>query len=200
MSLRCACALIAALLVAACGSGARRIEVGRLDLGQLDAPWQAALPLASVVVQAPSWLDTTAIGYRLLYGPAHGANDRASYSESRWSARPAELIERALNRGLTASASGCRLSLELDELVQVFDRPQASRSRLAVRASLTTPSRDALLAHRSLLLEEVAPSADARGGVQAANANLQALGRELGAWLATSLRENPSLAARCGPT
>lgn len=165
-----------------------------LDLGGASVAWQPTRPpLHGLAVVAPSRLGTTAIHYRLLYtAPPHSG----SYRESRWTAHPAELLEQALNRRFAATAGGCRLELELDEWVQLFDTPQTSRSLLAVRASLLSPGRDAVLAARSLSLEQAAPSADAFGGAQAAGLAVQALARALGQWLAQA--DNPSLTARCG--
>ena len=188
--------LLTALILTSCGGNSRPVEVASLDFGDFAVVWlPAKLPLRGVEVQAPSWLGGTAIQYRLLFA---AAMKRESYSESRWAAPPAELIERSLNRQVTAAGNGCRLRLDLDELSQVFDTLQASRSVLDVRASLVTPNRDAVLARKAFSLMQAAPSADARGGAAAAAADVQALGGELGKWLEQLARGNPALLVRCG--
>lgn len=187
--------LLAALALSACIGNVRSTDVASFDLGTAAVVWKpATVRLHSVDANAPSWLASTAIQYRLLYADSMR---RQSYAESRWAAQPAELIARALNRQTVAADGGCRLSLDIDELVQVFDTPQQSRTLLDVRASLIAPRGNDILARKAFSLVRPAPSADARGGVSAAAAAVQALGGELGAWLAQTARENPAAAERC---
>jgi len=186
---------LAALALSACVGNVRTTEVASFDLGTAAVVWQpTSVRLHRVEAQAPSWLAATAIQYRLLYADAMR---RQAYAESRWAAQPAELIARALNRQTAAAPGGCRLSLELDELAQVFDSPQQSRVLLDVRASLVAPRGNEVLARKAFSLVRPAPSADARGGVAATAAAVQALGGELGAWLAQTAREHPAAAERC---
>lgn len=189
--------LLAVVALAACGGGIRPAPSAQYDLGTASVVWQPQRPpLRGIAVAAPSWLGGRDIHYRLLYADPLR---RQAYAEGRWAAPPAELIERALSRQARGAGTGCTLRLELDELAQVFDAPQASRTLLEVRASLVAPERAALLARKAFALAAPAPSADARGGVAAAAAAVQALGGELGAWLEHLVRENPALAQRCGP-
>ena len=186
--------LLAVFLLAACAGPARQAETATFDLGVAAIAWKPARPaLRGVGVFAPSWLGTSAMHYRLLYADPLR---RQAYAQSRWASPPGELIERALNRQ-TPVAGGCRLRLDLDELAQVFDAPQTSRTQLDVRASLVAPSRNAVLARKAFSLVQPAPTADARGGVVAANAALQALGGELGAWLEQIVHDDPAVAERC---
>lgn len=193
--MRTSLVVIAALAVAACGPNVRPAATASYDLGSVAVAWQpAVLPVAAVHVAAPSWLATPAIQYRLLY--ADGLR-RQAYAESRWAAPPAELIERALGRQTPTAASGCRLRLELDELVQVFDSPQQSRVLLELRASLTPLRGDAVLAQKAFAVTQAAAAADARGGVAAAATALQTLAGEMAAWLTATAQQAPATAARC---
>ena len=194
--MRSSCLLLMAFLLGACGGGLRPPEPARFDLGDAAVVWKpGAMPLRGVAVVAPSWLAGSTLAYRLLYADPQR---RHAYGESRWAAPPAELIERALNRQVgPAPAGGCRLRLDLDELAQVFDSPQASRALLDARASLVAPNRDGVLAQRAFSLAQPAPSADARGGVAATAAAVRALGAELNAWLESLASHAPEIARHC---
>lgn len=194
MRLPILCAL-ALLVTAGCGSNPQQAEPAAYDLGTATVVWQpAGLVIGSVVVQAPAWLDTTAVSYRLLYA---GDMRRNAYAESRWTAPPADLVEHALSRQTPAAGGGCGLRLDIDELVQVFDTPQASRTILDVRASVLAPAGDAVLTRKAFSVARPAPTADARGAVAGAAAAVQALGAQLGAWLTDTARTVPALASRC---
>lgn len=195
MTMRITLSLLAALALSACSGNVRQTAVASFDLGTAAVVWKpATVRLHSVEAGAPSWLAATAIQYRLLYADPLR---RQSYTESRWAAPPAELIARALNRQTVTGEGGCRLNLDLDELTQVFDSPQQSRILLDVRASLMAPRGNDVLARKAFSLAHPAPSADARGGVSATAAAVQALGGELGAWLIQTARANPTAAERC---
>jgi cholesterol transport system auxiliary component len=183
------------LLLFGCGGNVRQAPPATYDLGLATVVWKPAeIAIADVSVRTPAWLAGTAISYRLLYA---GDMERNSYADSRWVAPPAELIERALNRQPSASAGGCLLRVDVDELVQVFDTPQASRILLDARATLTAAKGETALSHRAFSVVRTAPTADARGGVAAAAEAVQALGGELGTWLAATARAKPAIAQRC---
>lgn len=184
------------LALTACAGSVRQGEAARYDLGEVAIDWRdPGFPLHGVVVHSPSWLGTTAMQYRLAYA---AATRRETYAESRWVAAPGELMEAALGRHMgTGLVSGCQLRLELDEWVQQFDSPTASRTRILARASLLPAHGDGILAGRVFNVEAVAPSADARGGVRAANLAVGSLARELDGWLEKFHKESPALAERC---
>lgn len=184
---------LAALALAGCvPNTVRQNEAAVFDFGAPAGGWPAPA-LRKLDVAAPSWLGTSAMQYRLAYTDAAR---RRAYVDSRWAAPPAELLERSLRRravdAAAQPASSCRLRLELDEFVQVFDTAQASRQLLAVRARLLSRGEQPLAA-RSFTVERPA-GADARGGVAATAAAVQELGDQLAAWLAA---EKSALATRC---
>lgn len=79
-------AIIAGLILAACGGGAVTKEVLRYDFGSVAAGGGGAVPrvsLAMVDVQAASWLSGPDMHFRLAYAEPL---QRRSYSESRWAA------------------------------------------------------------------------------------------------------------------
>ena len=81
----------------------------------------------------------------------------------------------------------CRLRIELDDLVQVFDKPGSSRLVLDARATLYG-TQQSVLARRSLSLSQAA-GADARSGVAASGALVDALSRELQGWVRQECRK-----------
>lgn len=183
------------LLLAGCVPNNVRDDPAVFDFGEMTGTWQGP-GLRGIAVVAPSWLDTPAMQYRL---KASEPSRRRVYTESRWAAPPAELIEQTLRRralvsaGAGGAALDCRLRIDLDELVQVFDSAQASHVVLAARATLVSHGRQPL-ARRAFEIERAAPSADARGGVAAATAAVQALAGQLSAWI---VDEKSALAPRC---
>lgn len=192
------CAVL--LLTACAGGGAKTSAIARYDLGTAPpANESPVLALRGIDVGAPSWLGTAAMQYRLAYADA---GRRDIFAESRWAAPPAELLEASLRRRLASAASesgsaGCRLRVELDEFIQVFDGPQASRAMVEARIVLQAPRSEQSLARRRLSLNKAATSADARGGVAAFAALAADMGSETASWLATLAKEEPELAKRC---
>jgi len=186
--------VLPALALAGClGASRQAPDVAHFDFGPpLNVPAiTPALPLRSVDVVAPSWLDSPALQYRLAYAePAR----RQNYAESRWIAPPGELLEVALRRAIVSSETptvtgGCRLLIDLDELAQVFRTPRDSDGVIEVRASLLAARTDKLLARRGFSVSRPAATADARGGVAAITAAVEALVAGVRDWLGALDRE-----------
>jgi len=87
--------ILSLLMLAACvGNPPREAEIASYDLGSFSGTWTSpGFPIATVDVKASTWLDSPAQLYRLAY-----ADDlrRRAYTQSRWAAPPAELLEHAL--------------------------------------------------------------------------------------------------------
>ena len=77
------------------------------------------------------------------------------------------------------------LRLELEEFSQLFDSPQASSGVLRLRATLSQRgiSGEALLAQRSFIARQSAPTADASGGVHALTAATDQVVKDIEVWL-----------------
>jgi cholesterol transport system auxiliary component len=192
---------LSVFLLAGCvGNPPRQSEMAQYDLGDLAGAWGGSgLPIVAVDVGSSPWLDSPAQLYRLSY-----ADDlrRRAYADSRWSALPAALIERFLQRRIVFgqpdfNGPGCRLRIALDELEQRFDTPQVSKIVLEVRASLLPLHGETLLSKRAFLIKQPAPTPDARGGVVATRAAAQILAGELAQWLNDVARERPQVASAC---
>lgn len=193
-------AMLAAVMLSACSVAPRVAEPQRYDFGGV-APgsngWR--LPLTAIEVQSASWLATGAMHYRLVYAEPLR---RQIYSESRWAAPPAELLENLLRRhhalaSVETTGAGCRLQLVLDELEQRFDSPQSSQLRIELHAALLPAHGSDMLARRAFRLERPASGADARGGAGAAREAALAVAEEIAAWTNDLARDKPALVARC---
>jgi cholesterol transport system auxiliary component len=139
--------------------------------------------LRSIDVFAVSWLDSSAMQYRLLYS----ANQRRqNYAESRWVAPPAELVGHALRKRMLSGAGGRRLPPARGpgrirpglRFGQGQPRPDRGAGAAAV-----APSGGEILARRSFSLSRPAASADAGGGVAALAGAVEAFSTELHDWL-----------------
>ena len=170
------------------------------------APAATSAPLILDQVQASSALDSNALLYRLAYVDARQLRP---YAHARWSMSPPQLVRQRLReqlgqtrallepgavfspdkRNAPDAATGVTpptLRLELEEFSQLFEAPNRSVGLLRLRATLTqaSPSGDALLAQRFIVVERAAPSLDAAGGVQALRLATDAAAQELAQWLA----------------
>ena len=199
----CACvAFGVALMLGACsGIGLRPAPMALYDLGV--TPSQSlptGLAPAQVRLSAAPWLSATAMHYRLSWlDPSR----RRAYAESRWVSAPADMLGLALDRGLAVGAGGlhCRVRVELDEFVQVFDSSTQSHVQLIVRVTLLPARSAAALARTEFRITETAPSADAAGGVSAHRSAAGRLVEELSTWLvALDRADTPGLntSGRCG--
>lgn len=138
---------------------------------------------ATVEVGAPSWLSNPSMQYRRDY---LGLASREAYAGSGWAGTPAEMLTRFLSARLAAAgaqATRCRLRLELDEFVQVFDAPASSRSDIRTRAALVATRDGRPLARHVLAVTLEADGADARAGVAAHRAAVRRLSDELIVWM-----------------
>ena len=193
-------AILAGALLVACGGNVQTTEMVRYDFGNLagNGP-RLPIPIVAVNVQASSWLSGPDMHFRLVYAEPL---QRRSYSESRWAAPPAELLEAFLKRRLVFgqpdfAGTGCRLQLVLDELEQRFDAPQSSQVVLEVHA-LLKPWRGAeVLSRRAFLIRRPAAVPAARGGAAAAGDAAQALADELGGWLGELSRAKSATVEHC---
>jgi cholesterol transport system auxiliary component len=194
------CALLT-LLVAACSlRPAPRAPVGHYDLGPpafatQGAPSQTPLRAVFVVPEpsGPIWLDGGDMTYRLAYDEPWRIR---RYANSQWAVSPLSLLGERLRASLAlrAERGGAVPDLGLsadystrvivDELCQVFDSTSSSRGVVRFRVVLTRNRGNVFLAQRSFEAEAPAPSADARGGVEALRLAVDASVAQAAAWLA----------------
>ena len=197
-------AVLLALLVPACAH--QRALPVRYDLDSPSAhPVSGAQLHANIAlapIQAPSWLRTRAVLYRLDYETP--ALTRA-YAEREWTAPPTEMLtlrlrERiaAANTGFTLErlpekTAGYRLSVTLENFSQTFRSPQKSECVMTLSATVLRDG-DEVVAQQIFRSEGEAPSANAAGAVEglahAADANFE----QILAWLSASLPQQPAVA------
>ena len=155
-------------------------------------------PILLGEVEAGRALDSTALLYRLAYADAQLLQP---YALARWSMPPAQLLRQRLREvlgqqqtvlrdgdGLRPGGHPARhLQLELHEFSQVFDAPGTSVGLVRVLATVASPGVDGppMLAQRSFIAQQPAPSPDAAGGVRALTAASDVVLSDIAQWLST---------------
>jgi cholesterol transport system auxiliary component len=183
--------LCCALLPGCAGIKKPQAELYDMGLATAAANMPALPPMALAEVNAPEWLDSPAIFYRLAYD---SARQPRPYADSRWSMSPAQLFAQRLKSRMS-QAGGTLLSasdgatgipllhLDADEISQVFDSPERSSGLVAMRLSVLNGRR--LLGQKSFVRRMPAASADAAGGVEAIAVASDAVIADMLQWLAS---------------
>jgi len=187
---RVALLLLCCALLPGCASIKKpQAELYDMGLATAAANMPALPPMALAEVNAPEWLDSPAIFYRLAYAKARQPRP---YADSRWSMSPAQLFAQRLKSRMS-QAGGTLLSasdgatgipllhLDADEISQVFDSPESSSGLVAMRLSVLNGRR--LVGQKSFVRRMPAPSADAAGGVEAIAAASDAVIADMLQWL-----------------
>lgn len=192
--------LCASLLLAGC-STSKAPGNTTFDFGPA-VPAAAAAPSAfgAVVVTdvtGSAALDNERMYYRLNYADPLQAR---SYSQSRWSATPLQLVSQRLKTRLAqagtkvltttdASVGVAILRTEIDDFTHSFDSQASSHGQLVLRASLFEGHK--LIDQKTFSRKTPAASLDAAGGAAALAASTDAVAADIVAWLATlpSLRK-----------
>lgn len=130
-------------------------------------------------VRLSSWLDVTAMQYRLAYRDAARLQE---YAWSRWAIQPSQLLQQRLSvlLGLQAQ-SACVLRVDVREFVQSFSDPAHSRAHLQGEVRILSAGREQL-AVRPFAIEIATDTPDAPGGVRAMVAATDELARQLREW------------------
>lgn len=129
----------------------------RHDFGPVRAE-ASPLPWSEAEVTAPEWLQDSALHYRLLY--ANPTEIRA-YTRDSWVAPPPVLLANRLNAGTRGGPR--RLTLNLRNFEQVFDRPGSSRVVMQCHAGLGPGTVGAPVAERDFSFAMTTPTGDAAG-------------------------------------
>lgn len=173
-------------------------DLGPLHAAQTGSASTSGLPPLSIAeVNAPAWLDSPMMYYRLAY-----ANEQQPrpYAASRWTMPPAKLFGQRLKSRL-AQAGGVVLSatdgaanvhllrVEADDFTQTFDSPAQSSAQIAIRASVFNGR--TLVAQKSFLKQAPASSADAAGAAKAFAGASDVVIADMMTWLAAlPIRKN----------
>lgn len=179
--------LASTLVLGACngiGIGTAPKPVSSYDLGlvAIHSLPPEAVP-ARIQLVAPSWLEALAMQYRLEWDQPLR---RRSFADSRWVAKPPELLARALDRAILSNGtdtSECRLRIELDEFIQTFAAENDSRVEIVARASWLPARSEAALARKEFRLSLPANPPTAEGGVAAYRELAGQLSVQLAQWL-----------------
>ncbi len=134
---------------------------------------------STVAVDAPEWLQSESIRYRLMYAdPTHVR----FYSLDRWVAPPSSLLAQRLS--LASGDGGWKLKIRLLEFEQVFDNPENARVIMAFRAVAYRPGSMEAAGEKVFRFSRPTPSPDAKGAVTAYAALIGNVAKELSLWLA----------------
>lgn len=156
-------------------------------------------------VDAPSWLETPGIFYRLSF--ENEARPRA-YTQSRWVAPPPALFSERLrarlagasDAGVISSGEGGRadylLRVEMEEFSQVFDSLESSRGIVRLRATLVREPRRQLVAQKGFAVSRPASSANAEGAAKALTEASDAVIGEIVDWVDGILKGDGEVRAR----
>jgi len=208
--------LATACILGACGALPDKPARATLyDFGAGPLPRSAAAATASPTrlppmlladIEAHARLDGAQILYRLAYSDG---NELRPYSQARWSVPPTQLLEQRLREALAqrrvvlGAEEGTNIArvegkvpnslrLTLEEFSQYFESPTKSFGMVRVRATLmnTTSAGDRVLGQRTFSAQELAPTADAPGGVKALAAASDAVVAQVVQW-ADQLQQSP---------
>jgi len=150
---------------------------------------------------APSWLDNTAIHYRLEF---HNSAQLHRYANSRWIASPTVMLTQKMRDQIAKSTGNpviknnntakaeYILHIDLLEFTQVFDTVQQSHGSIALRASLVRNGTRNLLAQNYFSVQVAAPTSDAKGAVSALSNASDELTDKLIEWMIAELPANTS--------
>ena len=181
-------AILFCLCLSACFTSGKRCGESPLAIYDFGPAPSSLLPLPrkqpiALEVRAPLWFDSLGIDYRLAYVDAARLRE---YARARWAGPPAQMIQQRLSQQLGYVAAGqgqtrCLVRVEITEFSQVFATAESSRGVLQGRILLLDRSRRQV-AELALNLEKLAPSADARGGVEALTLTVEQMAIDLLAW------------------
>ena len=148
-------------------------------------------------VSAPTWMDGTAMYYRLAY---QNAAVPLPYAKSVWVMSPEALLTERLRSRVAVrvdgearlvgvhTASVYRIHSELLEFEQIFDASDRSHGVLRLRATLEG---EGVWAQRTFAIVRPAPTPNAAGGVIALAECSQELAKLLEEWVSASHSRSP---------
>src|SRR5215469_4904879 len=177
-------------------------DFGPEAMARSDAASLSQVQLVVYDVSAPTWMEGTAMYYRLAY---QNAAVPLPYAESEWVMSPAALLTERLRSSAAVHADGgarlvgvhtaavYTLHSELLEFEQIFDAPDRSHGALRLRATLNG---EGVWARRTFAIERPAPTPNAAGGVIALAECSQELAKLLEEWVSASHSRSPPSARR----
>jgi cholesterol transport system auxiliary component len=159
------------------------------------------VPVAVGRPEAPLWVDSPAINYRLAY---EDASQIRTYAYSTWASSPVRLLANLLaQRVALASAVGVPaqagpdsddalvLQSTVEEFAQVFDSHEKSHVVVRVWVALMRASDRQVVARDTFTIERPAPTPDARGAVRGFGEAVRELADRVVAWLAKTTSALP---------
>jgi cholesterol transport system auxiliary component len=199
-------ALVIAATLAGCSAipdkplRATLYDFGPLPMASAPLSPPATLPpLVLADIEVTGALDGSAVLYRLGYADQ---NQLRPYSQARWTAPPPQLIRQRIRQRLgfdrpvldlgesaalarSGGAATRVLRMGLEEFSHLFETQERSWGVLRLRATLleNTPAGERMLAQRTFVVRQPAPSPDAPGGVRALAAATDEVAQEITRWM-----------------
>ena len=174
-------------------------DFGPAANARADSAFLSQVQLVVYDVSAPTWMDGTAMYYRLAY---RNAAVPLPYAESEWVMSPPALLTERLRSSAAVHSDGevrpvavntravYALHSELLEFEQIFDAPDRSHGVLSLRVTLEG---EGVWMERTFTVERPARTPNAAGGVTALTECSDELARRLGEWVSENrLRMPPS--------
>lgn len=187
--------LLPVLFLCGCaGLGAPPPRMSAFDLGT-GVHQAGGTAAATLDVQAPSWLSSAAMQYRR---DDHVPAARESYAFSRWAGALPELLSHRIEASLAGASVRlpCRMRIDVDEAIQIYDSPARSRVEWRIRATLLPMHVATPVAQRMLFTVREAATADAAGGISAHREAVSELVAQIRKWL-DAVAQDPDVARRC---
>jgi len=168
--------LLALALLAGCAGNAADPAQRTFDLG-MAAP-AASFPALRVSARAFPPFDSVQMYYRLSW---RNPSELADYSLSHWSAPPAELLRKQVQRAAGEGIGKCTLEVEVQEFTQVFTSKESSEARIEARVSLSNGT--VRIGSRGLSASEPNAGTEAASGAAAMARATERLMQELAGWV-----------------
>lgn len=164
------------LLLAGCAGSGGGVNPRVYDLG-IEPPAARFPGLQGLRVRAVAPFDTSDMLYRLAFrNPA----ELFAFSQSRWAATPAVLLQRRFSRAAADGAARCGVEFEVTEFTQVFASRDASDIVLEGRAALLSGTRR--IAERVFRVIEADAGGSAASGARGVARAADRLIGEIAAW------------------
>lgn len=180
--------MLVAVLLAACSILPKPGTPPALhDFGPATNTPAAGVVPAEATVNAPAWLDDTAIYYRLLYSDP---TQLRAYADNHWLAPPAQLLQARLRGAFANGSPHYRLEVQLLDFEQIFDTAQSAHVSLRAVAELQSLASGATVAQHLFVVSAPA-SPDVQGAVSGGARAADELITQLTQWTRTQLASRP---------
>ncbi len=169
--------LICLILPSACSMGPAPVMPVTHDLGPISKSGMGQIP---VIINAPDWLWSEKIRYRLLYRDKTAI---AYYNIDRWEAPLPALLEQKLSIPMPDGETYL-LKIDLTQFEQHFDKTDSARVLVALTARLFNQDNHQLVSEKAFAWSNETPTPDATGAINGFVSIIEQANHELNSWIA----------------